>query len=172
VKQVTLAAAAASDPHNVASCQDDSVQCQSARQKRHQCYLHIINTLRSLLQDDKPNGSDESMSVSERTAYKNAILRAAARSSDPYFHAVLYEALIDIQQGGDLLLMETPYVEPFLLERAGLSEWLRIGCSKATVNATGGVIGAVGPLSQQQVHAARLLAKLYVVKHRCEISVN
>eukprot|EP00955_Chlamydomonas_euryale_P091659 364639-Chlamydomonas_euryale.AAC.37 len=38
------------------------------------------------------------MSVSERTAYKNAILRAAARSSDPYFHAVLYEALIDIQQ--------------------------------------------------------------------------
>jgi len=182
IVEIPLCAAAAADPDNLAQRPELGPDCERARQRREGCYIHIISTLKALINPAAAEGplaaavagtgapaagGQKGLSPAERATYKNAILKAAIRSSDLYFHHVLYGALIDLGAANELLALEAAHLEGYLAQEGGLSAALPL---LAAASAAGGVATVpapvIGPLTRRQVQLAELLAKYHIIKKR------
>lgn len=72
---VPLAAAAAQDPEGLALRPEVGSGCELARQQRREAYGHILGALRALILADFGGGGAGSLSTTERTAFKSALLK-------------------------------------------------------------------------------------------------
>ncbi|GAX83884.1 hypothetical protein CEUSTIGMA_g11309.t1, partial [Chlamydomonas eustigma] len=107
-----------------------------------------------------PGGScgPKPLTASERGTYRGSLMKVLTKSSDVYFHHVLYGCLIDMGQTSLLLSLDSPHLEAYLVQEA----W---GAAGATA-LSGGPSPLVGPLGKRQVQAADLLSKMCVGKNR------
>ncbi|MEW5305512.1 MAG: hypothetical protein WDW36_008046 [Sanguina aurantia] len=196
IVEIPLRAAAASDPEGLALRRDARVECTRARARRESCYSHILGVLTSLTDgspvappaaalpgggpaDGSASAARKAPTAAERVVYQKRLLRAAVASPDIYFHNILYSALLDLGAQDQLLSLETPHLELYLLEEGGLAAIPSIAASVA--GGVGGVDGfqgegaygggsrsvvvataTVGPLTGRQVQQCELLAKIMV----------
>lgn len=76
------------------------------------------------------------------------------RASDPYFHEVLYQTLLELGAISDLLSMETPFLEDYLKKSGGLHN----------VSAPGGPLLPLNPvqvIQLSQILQSRLYSRLH-----------
>lgn len=168
--EVPLAAASALDPSNAAQRPDDP-DCDAARGRRREAYRHVLDALRLLSSGSGNPGAaaaaaagvapDKAATLppSERSTAKSALLAASLAASDTFFHACLFDAMIDAGETATLLAAKAPGLPGYLLESSGLSG----GLSAA---AAGGDPPPIGPLTPRQVTLGELLAKWLVGQRR------
>lgn len=81
----------------------------------------------------------------------------AAKADDPYFHAVLYDTLVDMRATAQLLQLDSPLLERHLRSSGGLPDR---GAPPPGA--------AIGPLSPTQVPASVTLRSHSVTLHACD----
>ncbi|PSC67210.1 nuclear pore complex NUP155 [Micractinium conductrix] len=150
-----LRKAAALDPHDVAAT--PGPEGEAAQQRREEaCYQHPMAVLRLLIDRTAATPALESLGKSlsdtERAAFRRQLLAAAAAAPDPWFHASLYATLVQCSAIKELLSLDTPHLEAYLIRAGGL------------LGATPGA--SVGPLSASQVAHTEVLARFYISRHR------
>ncbi|KAI3427442.1 hypothetical protein D9Q98_010357 [Chlorella vulgaris] len=146
-----LRKAAALDPLNAAA--SPGPEGEAALQRREEaCYQHPVAVLRLLIDRTATTPALEALSKSlsdgERAAFRSQLLSRAAAAQDPHFHTCLYAALVELKAVKELLALDTPHLEPYLIRAGGL------------VGAAPGA--AVGPLSGSQVAHVEVLARFYI----------
>lgn len=152
VVELSVRKAAAMDPGNAASL--PGTEGEAARTRRDEaCYAHVTAVLRVLSDPTAPAPSSlepfqKSLTVAERGELREELLRRVAGTTDAFFHESVYSTLVSTNAVRDLLRMDTPYLEPYLVRVSGLS------------GAAAGV--PVGPLSSSQVAHADVLARMYI----------
>ncbi|PRW05942.1 nuclear pore complex Nup155 isoform B [Chlorella sorokiniana] len=146
--------AAAIDPHNVAA--QPGPEGEAAAQRRDEvCYSHTMAVMRLLIDRTAATPALEalgkSLSDAERGAFRQQLLARAAAAQDPCFHDALYATLVQLRAVKELLALDTPYLEGYLVRAGGL-----LGAASGA---------AVGPLSASQVAHVEVLARFYISRH-------
>ena len=150
--ELAVRKAAAMDPGNAAAL--PGTEGKSAKTRREEaCYSHVAAVLRVLSDPRTPAPSfleafQKSLSTAERGSLREQLLRRVASTTDPLLHESVYMTLVTTNDVRDLLRMDTPYLEPYLVRVSGLS------------GAAAGV--PVGPLSSSQVTHTEVLARMYI----------
>ncbi|EFN51092.1 hypothetical protein CHLNCDRAFT_141404 [Chlorella variabilis] len=154
IVDLPLRKAAALDPHNVAA--QLGPEGEAAAQRRDEaCYQHTMAVLRLLIDRSAVTPALEalgkSLSDSERAAFCTQLLAHAAAAADPLFHDALYATLVQLKAVKELLSLDTPYLEAYLIRGGGL-----LGAAPGA---------SVGPLSAGQVAHVEVLARFYISRH-------
>eukprot|EP00887_Chlorella_sp_A99_P007116 scaffold2.g7116.t1 len=154
--ELPLRKAAALDPRGTAA--GAGPEAEAARQRRQEaCYAHALAVLGCLLDRTATTPALEalnrSLSDSERALFRQQLLARAAAADDALWHEALYSTLLDAGAVRELLALDTPHLEGWLVRAGGLA------------GAAGG--GArVGPLSPRQARCAEVLARFYIRQGR------
>ncbi|KAL4425159.1 hypothetical protein ABPG77_008264 [Micractinium sp. CCAP 211/92] len=154
IVDLPLRKAAALDPHDVAS--QPGPEGEAAAQRRDEvCYQPAMAVLRLLVDRAAAPPALEalgkSLSDSERAAFRQQLLAHAAAAPDPCWHASLYRTLVQLRAVKELLSLDTPHLEGYLI---------RAGCLLGAASGT-----SVGPLSASQVAHVEVLARFYISRH-------
>ncbi|CAL8471349.1 g10891 [Coccomyxa elongata] len=156
VVELPLRKAAALDPDNTARLAGDPGR--AGREARYEnAYVHVMNVLKYLIDPSAGNAStlpsESSLSDAERKEFLQTLLLHAAKADDPYFHAVLYDTLVDMRATAQLLQLDSPLLERHLRSSGGLPDR---GAPPQGA--------AIGPLSPTQVASLNVLARLYIAR--------
>ncbi|KAL4426022.1 hypothetical protein ABPG75_010038 [Micractinium tetrahymenae] len=154
IVDLPLRKAAALDPHDVAS--QPGPEGEAAAQRRDEvCYQPAMAVLRLLIDRRAAAPALEALGKSlgdaERAAFRQQLLAHAAASPDPCWHASLYRTLVQLSAVKELLSLDTPYLEAYLIRAGGL-----LGAASGA---------SVGPLSASQVAHVEVLARFYISRH-------
>jgi nuclear pore complex protein Nup155 len=158
VVELATRKAAAMDPANVAAgaAADGELlpEAEVARARREEaCYAHVAAVLRVLssptIAAPAPlEAFQKSVTADERPLLRQELLRGVAASKDVLLQECIYAALVEVGLIKELLAIDTPALEPYLVKSSGLG---------------GAMTGAaVGPLSASQVARGEALARLYI----------